>query len=244
MSAPSTPIGAAPPRPAPPARPGYRSVYLWHWPLRAMHWFSAGCILVLAVTGLFIGRPYFETAGEASDHFLMGKVRFVHFTAAAILVATAIVRAYWLFRGNKYERWQALFPFKASDWKNMAAVVRRYLNLNREAPHWLGHNPLQQLLFTVLYLVALTQVVTGFAMYGMSAPGGFFARAFAWVGPLFGGMQAARLVHHALTWFYGVFLPVHVYLSLRADLVHREARVSSIVGGFRFVRDDVKFIDA
>jgi Ni/Fe-hydrogenase b-type cytochrome subunit len=218
-------------------------VYLWHWPIRAMHWFAGACIMVLAVTGLFIGKPYFTTQGEASDHYLMGWVRFIHFTAAACLVATAIIRVYWLLRGNRYERWQALFPFRPRDWANMVKVAKRYLLLNRAAPHWLGHNPLQQLSYTVLYVVALTHVVTGFSMYGLAAPGGFFASVFGWVSPLLGGNQVVRFVHHTLTWYYLIFLPIHIYLSLRADLLHREARVSSIVGGFRFVRDDVDFID-
>ena len=68
--------------------------------------------MVLAVTGLYIGRPYFVTSGEASAHFLMGWVRFIHFAAAAVLVMTAIVRVYWLFMGNRYERLAALFPVR------------------------------------------------------------------------------------------------------------------------------------
>ena len=37
----------------------YRWIYLWGLPLRAMHWIAAACVVVLIVTGLFIGRPYF-----------------------------------------------------------------------------------------------------------------------------------------------------------------------------------------
>ncbi len=54
----------------------YKRVYLWQWPIRAMHWIAAACIIVLVVTGFYIGRPYFFTSGAASDHFLMGRVRF------------------------------------------------------------------------------------------------------------------------------------------------------------------------
>lgn len=234
----------SPPEAKLPTQPGYRAVYLWHWPIRAMHWIAGGCLAVLVVTGFYIGKPYFMTGGEASSHFLMGWARFLHFVAAGIMIATGIVRVYWLFIGNKYERWRALFPFRPADWANMVRVVKKYLFIHpKTAPHWLGHNPLQQLSYTLMYAVVLLQVVTGFAMYGLANPGGVFATFFGWVGPLFGGIQVARLVHHAATWYFLIFLPIHVYLSLRADLLHKEARASSVIGGFRFVRDDVEYID-
>jgi len=243
MTATAQPV-AAPPKEPPPAKPGYRSVYLWHWPIRAMHWVAGACVALLVVTGFYIGGPYFMTPGEASEHYLMGWMRFLHFSAAGILIATAVIRTYWLFVGNRFERWRALFPFRQRDWGHMGQVLRKYLFIHPErAPHWLGHNPLQQLSYTVLYLVAGTQVITGFAMYGLSNPGGFFATTFGWVAPFLGGHQVVRFVHHIMTWYFLIFLPIHIYLSLRADLLHREARVSSIIGGFRFVREDVDFID-
>ena len=47
------------PRAMPPARATSEWVYLWGWPLRAMHWIAAACIVVLTVTGFYIGKPYF-----------------------------------------------------------------------------------------------------------------------------------------------------------------------------------------
>ena len=91
----------------------YEWVYLWHWPLRAMHWVAAIAIVVLAVTGLYIGRPYFAPTASATTPFAMGWMRFLHFLAAAALVATGIVRVYWLFAGNKFERLAALSPRQA-----------------------------------------------------------------------------------------------------------------------------------
>ena len=56
-------------------------------------------------------------------------------------------------------------------------------------------------------------MVTGFAMYGQSNPGGFFYTLFGWVGPLLGGIQVVRFVHHVLTWVFLIFIPIHVYLA-------------------------------
>ena len=52
-----------------------------------------------------------------------------------------------------------------------------------------------------------------------------------------------RFFHHVLTWFWPIFLPLHIYLTVRADVVHQESRISSMVGGGRYVRADIEFID-
>ena len=229
----------------PPPSGEYHWIYLWQWPIRAMHWIAVVCLLTLIVTGLYIGKPYFMTGGEASAHFLMGTVRFLHFAAAAILVATAIIRGYWLFAGNRFERLPALFPVRGRDWVNMVKQVKFYLMIQPEkAPHYLGHNPLQQLSYTFVYLLAAFMVISGFALYGQADPGGFFFRAFGWIGPLFGGMQVVRFLHHVATWLFLTFIPIHVYLAVRSDLLERTGTMSSIVSGGRFVPADEKFIDA
>lgn len=231
-------------RPMPPGRE-YRWVHLWHWPIRAMHWASAAAIVVLVATGFYIGKPYFMTSGGATQTpYLMGWMRFSHFVAAGILVATAIVRIYWLFVGNRFERWRALFPVAKRDWVNLAKTLRAYLFIRpEERPEYLGHNPLQQLSYTFLYLVALIMVVTGFAMYGQSNPGGVFHTTFGWVTAFFGGVQSTRLIHHLLAWVFVIFLPIHVYLSLRVDLLERSGTISSIISGGRFRPVDVVYED-
>ena len=231
-------------RPVPRGAGDYKWVYLWGWPIRAMHWAAVAAIVVLAVTGLYIGRPYFMTSGEAANHFLMGRMRFLHFAAAGVLVTTGIVRLYWLFAGNKFERLLALFPVRARDWVNMFKQVKFYLMIQpQKAPHYLGHNPLQQLSYTGIYAVATLMVLTGFTLYGQSNPEGFFYTLFGWIVPLLGGLQIVRVVHHVCTWVFLIFLPIHIYLALRADILEHGGTVSSIVSGGRFVPVDEKFVD-
>ena len=225
-------------------RPQYRWVYLWRWPLRVTHWISAACIVALAITGLYIGSPYMSTWGEASGHFLMGKVRFAHFLAAAIIVGAAILRMYWLFAGGRYASWRALFPVYPRDWRNLVRMVKHYLLVHQERmPHYLGHHPLQQLSYTIIYLIVIVQVLTGFSLYGLADPGGLIHGLFDWVGRALGGYQNARFLHHALTWLLVTFIPLHVYLAFRADVVEREGEMSSIFSGGRFVRADIQFED-
>ena len=174
----------------------------------------------------------------------MGKVRLLHFGAAGLLVATGIVRIYWVFAGNKFERFIALFPVRPRDWVNMWQQIKFYLMIQPEkAPHYLGHNPLQQLSYTGMYAVAIVMVVTGFTLYGQANPGVIFHTLFAWVPPLFGGLQRVRFVHHVLTWAFLAFIPIHIYLAMRSDVLERTGTISSIVSGGRFVRQDVDYVD-
>lgn len=222
----------------------YRWVYLWHWPIRAMHWTAALCILVLIVTGFYIGQPYFMTSGQASSHYLMGWMRFTHFAAAGVLVATGIIRVYWLFAGNRFERWKALFPIRPRDWVGAVRVIKKYLMIRQhEEPHYLGHNPLQQFFYTALYAVVAFQVITGFALFGLATPGGFFYTTFGWVNYALGGINMVRFIHHVTAWAFIIFIPIHVYLSLRTDVMEREGTISSIFSGGKWVRDDAHFED-
>jgi Ni,Fe-hydrogenase I cytochrome b subunit len=58
-----------------------------------------------------------------------------------------------------------------------------------------------------------------------------------------GGLQIVRWIHHVLTWVFLIFIPLHVYLAIRADFLERGGSVSSIVTGGRFVPADHKFED-
>jgi Ni/Fe-hydrogenase b-type cytochrome subunit len=130
------------------------------------------------------------------------------------------------------------------DLRNMVEMIKYYLLIRPErVPRYLGHNPLQQLAYTAVYGAALVMVVTGFAMYGQADPGGLFYRWFNWVNLVLGGQPITRFVHHVLTWFFLVFIPIHVYLAIRADALERTGTISSIVSGGRFVPVGEEFVD-
>jgi Ni/Fe-hydrogenase 1 B-type cytochrome subunit len=223
----------------------YRWVYIWGWPLRFVHWTSSLTIVLLALTGMYIGKPYFLVAGEASSHFVMGWFRLIHFTAAGVLVAGTILRLYWFIMGNRYERFGALFPVSRKRLVDIWRTFRSYALIRpQDAPKYLGHNPLQQVAVSLLYLGLLVMIVTGFAMYSQATPGGVLSRAFAWVAPLFGGMPVVRFVHHIITWLIACFVPLHIYLAIRHELLDHGAVVSSIISGGRFVSVHERFEDA
>jgi Ni,Fe-hydrogenase I cytochrome b subunit len=50
-------------------------------------------------------------------------------------------------------------------------------------------------------------------------------------------------VHHVVTWLWLVFIPIHVYLTVRSDVLSKGSRITSIVSGESFVRADVEYVD-
>jgi Ni/Fe-hydrogenase 1 B-type cytochrome subunit len=220
----------------------YRWVPLWHLPIRLMHWTAALAVVVLFWTGFYLGRPYFMSG--VSGSFVVQYGRLIHFIAAGVFVATAIVRFYWLFVGNRYERWPALFPHAKRDWKDMWLMLRYYLFIHPEqAPKYLGHNPFQQLGYTLTYLVAGTMALTGFLLYGQSNPNGLLMHTIGWLTPILGGNQTIRVVHHVLPWYFPLFAIIHIYMAVRHDSVERTGTISSMVGGGRFVPVGVRHVD-
>ncbi len=219
-------------------------IYLWGAPLRVSHWLAALSLVVLFFTGLFISFPVWTSAGEASSHFLMARFRFTHFLAATVIVFAGIIRVYWLFAGNQFERWPALWPFTRRNVHHMFLMLKSYATLDPKIqPHFVGHNPLAQVAYTLIYLGTTVMMVTGFTMYGQANPGGFFYTLFTWVPGMLGGLQGVRVLHHTVAWLYPIFFSIHIYLAIRADYIERAGVVSSMLTGGRFVMSHEEFED-
>lgn len=88
--------------------------YIYEAPVRLWHWITALSIVVLAVTGYFIGRPLPSIQGEATFMFWMGWIRLIHFTTAYIFTVALLFRIYWACVGNEYAREMFLVPFSGA----------------------------------------------------------------------------------------------------------------------------------
>ena len=222
--------------------PSVRSIYVYEAPVRLWHWVNAAAIVVLAVTGYFIGSPLPSMPGEASSHYLMGYIRFAHFAAGYVLAAGLIGRLYWAFRGNHYARELFTLPvFSAAYWKEVRAMAAWYLFLRPRPNQYVGHNPLARAAMVGLFLLTtLFMVATGFALYGEGTLEGSWAHtAFtSWVLPLFGGnSQSVHTWHHLGMWALIIFVIVHVYASIREDIMGRQSIVSTMISGHRTFKD-------
>lgn len=217
-------------------------IYIYEAPVRICHWVTALAITVLAVTGYLIGSPLPSVPGEASDHFVMGYIRFAHFTAGYLLAASMALRIYWAFVGNRVSRQLFVVPvWRAGFWKALWTEVRWYLFLEKKPVIHLGHNPLAGLMMFLNFLLGtIFMIVTGFALYGEGTGEGSWAHTgfTTWVIPLFGQSQDVHTWHHLGMWYVLLFVMIHIYVAIREDIMGRSNLVSSMLNGWRYYKDD------
>jgi Ni/Fe-hydrogenase 1 B-type cytochrome subunit len=117
-------------------------IYVWEWPVRLAHWLIVGSVLVLSITGLYIGNPFLPVAGEATRHFVMGTLKSIHFVAGLVFTVAVLGRILWMFAGNPYSRWHQFLPLTSKRLRGMWNTFAFYVFLRRESPAYVGHNPL------------------------------------------------------------------------------------------------------
>jgi Ni/Fe-hydrogenase 1 B-type cytochrome subunit len=217
------------------------TVYVYEAPVRAWHWINVLCIITLCITGWFIASPLPSVSGEASDNFLMGYIRFAHFSAGYIFAIGLLVRLYWAFAGNHHAK--QLFRLPVTDanwWAGMFKEIRWYLYLEKQPNKYIGHNPLGHLfMFCAITLGGTFMIVTGFALYGEGAQAGSWSNVLftSWVIPLFGQSQTVHTWHHFIAWGIVVFVILHVYTAIREDIMSRQTMISAMIDGKRTFRE-------
>lgn len=215
-------------------------VYVYEAPVRLWHWINAAAILVLGLTGYFIGSATPTMPGEASDNFLFGYIRFAHFSAGYVLAVGFLLRIYWAFVGNPHARQIFFVPvWRKSWWGEVLHEIRWYLFLAKTPKKYVGHNPLAQLTMFVMYTVTITfMIVTGFALYAQGAGNDSWQfQLFGWVFSIWPNSQDVHTWHHLGMWIIVTFAIVHIYAAIREDIMSRQSIISSMISGERQFRD-------
>lgn len=218
----------------------FKRVMVWELPVRIFHWLNVLAVLVLIVTGFLIASPpALLSSAEATNLHSFGIIRFIHFTAAYVFFFVMILRLYWALVGNRFSSWRAFLPSKRK-WHNFKHVLRVDVLLQNDKIHdekniSIGHNSMALLSYLAMFIIAVLQVFTGFALYAdMSS--WFLPKLFSWVIPMFGGDFIVRTIHHISTWIFIFFSLIHIYLVFYHDWLEGRGEVSSMFGGYKFVR--------
>ncbi|HKL25510.1 MAG TPA: Ni/Fe-hydrogenase, b-type cytochrome subunit [Desulfuromonadales bacterium] len=210
--------------------------YVWEWPVRIVHWINALCIVLLSITGIYIAHPF--TVGSGTGFYLMGWMRFIHFTAGYLFLLAVISRFIWMLIGNHHASWKAFFPWITPKGReNFVKMFRYYTFTGSKISHESGHNPVAATAYLGIIMLYVLQVLSGFALYGQAAPGGFWDSTLGWVFLLIDN-QNLRLGHHLVMWLLIGFFINHIYSAWLMDVKQRNGTISGIFSGFRYVDPD------
>ena len=208
--------------------------YVWEVPVRVTHWVNVLSIIILAMTGIFIGTP--KTLALDPSQFIMGWIRFVHFVAAYVFSVSFLARIYWMFKGNGYANWREFFPILTDEGRrNMMETFKYYAFIGKKAPHTVGHNALAGSAYTGVFFLYLVMICTGFALYSERAPQSLMHKLTGWLFVLFSN-QGMRLTHHMAMWFLIGFVIHHIYSAWLMDIKERGGVMSSIFSGYKAVK--------
>lgn len=223
------------------------AVYVYEAPMRIWHWINGLAIVVLIVTGWFIGKPPPTLSGEASDHFLFGYIRFAHFAAAYAFIIGFVFRIYWAIVGNVHARQMFMPPLLSGDWwVGVWHEIKWYSFATKEPHKYIGHNPLATLAMHIMLMWgSVFMILTGLALYGEGAQAGSWQHTLfsSWIIPLFGQSQDVHSVHHLGMWLIICFMIVHIYAAIREDIMSRQSMVSTMVSGWRMFKDTGEVMD-
>ena len=210
--------------------------YVWEWPVRICHWVNVISMIMLSITGFYVGSP-FMTAPESSM-YIMGWMRMLHFSFAYLFTVSVVARIIWMFIGNKHASWRAFFPWLTAEGrKSFIKMFRYYTFTGKQISYETGHNPVAATAYLGIFALFIFQIVSGFAMYGQSAPGGFWEGILGGLNVLVGN-QWMRLFHHGVMWLLIGFIINHVYSGWLMDIKERNGTMSGIFSGYRYIEPE------
>ncbi len=227
-----------------------KKIYVFSPGLRLWHWVNFFAILTLFITGLYIGNPFFlgPTSYEATYAYdkgiTMDFIRKIHFIAGYVFLSAILFRVI-IAIFSKRDRVVLPALWKRDYWNSLREITLKYALVMRdkEGNEYI-RNACARTVYPLVYLLFLFMIITGFAMYGMSKPGGFWSSLFGWVIWSLGGEFMAHMWHHWIAWIIIVFAVLHVYLVVREESVKKNGELSSMFSGYKvFEKEPVDIKD-
>lgn len=212
-------------------------VYVWDLIVRVTHWLIVLSMAVLAVTGIYISRPFVVADGEAGQRFVMGTMKIVHYYGSIVFSLAVMSRIIWMFRGPRYASWKQLIPTTAKRRRDLIGTFKFYIMWNDKPPMATGHNPLAGLTYVAVFGLYIVMILTGFALYSVSAYTSYMGW-WDWLLPYFGGPQGTRWIHHVVMWLLIGFAMHHFFSALLVSRVEKNGTLDSIFSGYKYLPKD------
>lgn len=212
--------------------------------IRWMHWINFPLMIVMVWSGLRIywandvyavgigGWEWFAFFPESLyetldlDRHLARGIAF-HFSFGWLFALNGLAYAIYLAISGE---WRSIAPGKHA-LRRAGQVLLHDLHLRKEAPEEPGYNAAQRLSYTIVLVMAVLLVLSGFAIY---KPSQLYPLPL-----LFGGYQGARLIHFTMTIGIVLFFFVHIVQVARAGW----SNLRSMITGYVIERSDAARVD-
>ena len=216
----------------------FRRTVMW----RVFHWANVLSIVVASLTGTFIADPFFGLHGA----YVMAWMRAFHFYAAIVLDLSVISLAYLYFFSRVDRGSKLITPTRS----NFVSLQEGFLNLvllnRRKRLDTAKPDSWNAMWFTVLHLLVLFQMFTGFQLYvqseysGISSIGGWWPSLLHtttdWTLWLFGSAGGVRTAHLVTMYFILGWAMCHIYYEIWRTIMWREGDIAIAFGGHKFAR--------
>jgi len=207
--------------------------------VRLWHWANAFLMVVLCVTGYFIGVPPPSALGDPSSLYIMGWIRFLHLAAGYLFALLAIARLWLTF----VEKGISHHLFVPAIWRRewfdgFMKQIWWNLLMNDKPTRYVGLNPLGNIAMLFMYVLpGLLIIITGFAMYAeVAGHDSWQYLLFGWVTAIFGNTMDLHTIHRLAMWVMVGFSFIHIYIAVREDVLSRQTMISSMLSGERQFR--------
>jgi len=221
--------------------------------MRINHWVVAFSMVGAIATGLYIGHPYYTSmiADPAATKWVMAWNRWWHFMIAIVFDVSSIVVAYMYFFSRFEKPYKKLIP-NLKNFAEFLEVLVNLLSFNRVKKFDSSHaDSFNAVFFLVFHLMLVWMLLTGLQLYvhglasGLSSIGNWWPAmlhlATDWTLWATGGTNMdVRMSHHTVMYAIIVWIMFHVYYQVWRTIYWKEADISIVVGGSKFVKTEDK----
>ena len=207
--------------------------------VRSWHWANAAIVMVLCITGYFIGVPPPSALGDTSSLYIMGWIRFLHLSGGYLFALLALMRLWLTFVEKGISHHLFVPAIWREEWyQGFIRQIQWNLMLPVKPARYVGLNPLGGIAMIVGYMIpGFVIIVSGFAMYAeVTGHESWQYLLFGWVTTIFGNTMDLHIIHRLSMWLILGFAVVHIYIAVREDVLSRQTMISSMLSGERQYR--------
>lgn len=234
-------------------KPGYKKIKRMNGMMRSIHWINVLSMIVAVITGLYIADPYYQAfiSEDAVDKYVMAWNRWGHFIVAIIFDVTSIIVFYLSFatRFLKKKPYEKDLP-TGNNLVEFFEVLMNLITLNRRKNFDSSKlDSFNAVYFTVFHLLLAWMLLTGLQLYvhglgsGESSIGAWWPWMLHfitdWTIYATGGtLMDVRISHHTTMWYILSWIAFHIYYQIWRSIFWREADISIVFGGSKYVKED------